>query len=155
MIYVVRGLHKPLLGQLAIKSLKLVQQVGAIEEGAGPEGLFLQLFTGLEEYTIKLREGAKPFALSTSWRVPVPLMRSVKEELDRMERLGVIFPVEAPMDWCADMVVVPKSDGRFRICVDLTKLNESVYREHHPLPVVEQILVQAQVFSKPDANSGF
>ena len=161
MIYVVQGLHKPLLGDPAIRSLKLLKRVGAIE-GARSEELFPQLFTGLgkleEEYTIRLREGAQPFALNTPRRVPVPLMQSVKEELDRMERLGVISPVEAPTDWCAGMVVVPKSNGRVRICVDLTKLNESVYRERHPLPAVEQTLAQiagARVFSKLDANSGF
>jgi len=55
-------------------------------------------------------------------------------------------------------VVVPKQNGCVRICVDLTKLNESVCREHHILPSVEQTLAQiggAKFFSKLDANSGF
>ena len=43
-----------------------------------------------------------------------------------MEKLGVIARVEQPTDWCAGMVVVPKAKGKVRICVDLTKLNESV-----------------------------
>ena len=75
-----------------------------------------------------------------------------------MQRLGVIEPVETPTEWCAGMVVVPKTNGRMRICVDLTKLNEDVYRERHPLPAVDQTLAQiagARVFSKLDANSGF
>ena len=74
-----------------------------------------------------------------------------------MEQLGVISKVEGPTEWCARMVVVPKPDGNVRICVDLTKLNESVCRERH-LPAVEQTLAQlavAQVFTKLDANSGF
>ena len=37
-----------------------------------------------EEYTIQLKEGAKPFSLSTPRRVPLPLLKPVKEELDRM-----------------------------------------------------------------------
>ena len=85
-------------------------------------------------------------------------MRAVKDELDRMQRLGVIEPVETPTEWCAGMVVVPKTNGRVRICVDLTKLNEEVYRERHPLPAVDQTLAQiagARLFSKLDANSGF
>ena len=51
-----------------------------------------------------------------------------------------------------------KSDGKVRACIDLTKLNENVQREHHILPSVEQILAQlcgAKVFSKLDANSRF
>ena len=62
MINVIQGLHKPLLSDLAIRSLKLLKRVGAIEEGARSEELFPQLFAGLrkleEEHTIKLREGA-------------------------------------------------------------------------------------------------
>ena len=56
------------------------------------------------------------------------------------------------------MVVVPKQNGNVRICVDLTKLNQSVCRERHILPSVEQVLAQiggAKVFTKLDANSGF
>ena len=110
------------------------------------------------DYSIKLQEGAKPFALTTPRRVPIPLMDRVREELKNMERLGVISRVEEPSEWCAGMVVVPKANGRVRICVDLTKLNENVCRERHPLPAVEQTLAQiagAQFFSKLDANSGF
>ena len=60
--------------------------------------------------------------------------------------------------WCVGIVVVPKPNGRVRICVDLTKLNESVLRERHQLPAVDQTLAQlagGRVFLKLDANSGF
>ena len=43
-------------------------------------------------------------------------------------------------------------------CVDLTKLNESVMREKHDLPSVDQTLGRlagSKVFTKLDANSGF
>ena len=75
-----------------------------------------------------------------------------------MERLGVITKINEPTDWCAGMVVVPKQNGKVRICVDLTKLNESVCRERHILPSVEQTLAQiggAKHFSKLDSNSGY
>jgi len=75
------------------------------------------------EYHIQLKQNAKPFALCTP---ALPLLSKVKAELDRMEDLGVISKVEAPTAWCADMVVVPKADGNIRICVNLTKVNESV-----------------------------
>lgn len=75
-----------------------------------------------------------------------------------MQELGVISPVQEPTDWCSGMVVVPKTNGKVRICVDLTKLNENVRQELHQLPSVEQVLAQiagAKVFSKLDCNSGF
>ena len=58
------------------------------------------------------------------------------------------------------MVVVPKKSGDVRICVDSKALNESVLREVHPIPKVDDSLAQlavATLFSKlhVDANSGF
>ena len=163
-VYVVRGLTKSLLGRPAIEQLNLVSRVAAVSElpTLEPTTEFPKLFTGLGklegEYTIQLDPGAKPFALSTPRRVAVPLMGAVKQELERMETLGVISKIQEPTDWCSGMVVVPKSDGKVRICVDLTRLNQSVRRERHPLPAVDQVLAQlagATVLSKLDANSGF
>ena len=100
-------------------------------------------------------EGAKPFALNTHQRVAIRLLKAVEQELQRMEELGVIAKVSEPTEWCAGMVVVPKPNGKVRICVDL---NQSVWRERHPLPDIDQTLAQlagATTFSKLDANSGF
>ena len=72
--------------------------------------------------------------------------------------MGAISRVDKPTNWCSGMVVVPKSDGSVRICVDLTKLNESVLCENHQLPCVDQTLGQltgAKIFSKIDSNSSF
>lgn len=86
-------------------------------------------------------------------------MGKVKEELQRMEKLGVIRRVEGPTEWCAGMVVVPKKNSsKLRLCVDFTGLNEYVCREKYILPSVEQslgMLAGAKVFSKLDANMGF
>ena len=162
-LFVVKDLQTALIGCPAIETLNLVSRINAVE---GPKqaviGKYSHLFRGLGtmegEYNIELREDAKPFIQTTPRRVALPLQSKVKAELERMERLGVISPVDEPTDWCAAMVVVPKADGKVRICVDLTKLNESVKRERHILPSVEQTLGQlagSKVFSKLDANSGF
>lgn len=108
--------------------------------------------------TVTLKEGAKPYALAVPRRVPIPLLPKVKEELEKMEKNGVISHVDQPTDWCAGMVVAPKPNDKIRICVDLTRLNENVKRENFPLPVIDQSLGQlagAKYFSKLDANSGF
>ena len=87
--------------------------------------------------------------------IQVPLMSKVSRKLKRKEEMGVISCVDGHTDWCAGMVVVPK---QVRVCVDLTKLNENVLRENHPLPCVDHTLAQLSVttiFSKFDANSGF
>ena len=88
---------------------------------------------------------------------PYPLRPKVKEELDRMEAIGVISKVDIPTPGRDGMVVVPKKEGAIRICVHLKPLNENVLCEVHPLPKVDETLAQlagAAVFSKLDANSG-
>ena len=160
-IFVVKQLQQSLLGCPGIQSLNLIARINLVEDNkyvAMYPDLFKGLGTITGEYHISLREGAKPFALSTPRRVALPLMPKVKQELERMEAMGVITRVEQPTDWCAGIVVVPKPNGSLRICVDLTKLNESVRRERHILPAVDHILAQlsgATVFTKLDFNSGF
>ena len=161
-IYVVKQLQKSLLGRPGILALDLIARIHALHEVDKFAVRFPKLFQGLGtlhgEYCINLQEGAKPFALTTPRRVPLPLMPKIKLELQRMEAMGVIKKVEQPTDWCAGIVVVPKSNGGLRICVDLTKLNASVRRERHVLPAVDQIVAQlsgAKVFTKLDANAGF
>ena len=48
------------------------------------------------EYHVTLKEGAKPYALSVPRRVPIPLLPQVKQELENMEKTGVIFRVDNP-----------------------------------------------------------
>ena len=120
------------------------------------------MFSGLGrlegDYQIHLNEEAVPYALSTPCRIPLPLTDKVKDELERMEKMRVISKIEKPTDRCAGIVVVPKPNGKIRLCVDLTKLNEGVCRERHILPSVDHSLAQlngALVFTKLDASCEF
>ena len=178
-VYVVRGASKLLLGIPAIRSLGLIHEIPGtysvkvvhhmpdhhpLRSGIKEEIVkqYPTLFKGLGklegEHTIHLKEGATPFCLTTPRRVPLPLMKKVQEEIERMLQLDVIEPVDEPTEWCSPIVVVPKADGRVRICVDLTKLNQAVRREVYHMPTVEETLgslTEGSVFSKLDANSGF
>ena len=72
-----------------------------------------QLFEGLgtmkDEYTIKLKDDAKPLALTVPRKVPMPLYEETRHEIERMLKIGVISPVDHPNEWCAPMVVAPKT----------------------------------------------
>ena len=85
-------------------------------------------------------------------------MKKVEDEKNGLVKSGVIEPVDEPTDLCAPMVVVPKPNGNVRLCVDLTKFNEGVRREHFVMKRAEGTLgsiSSGTVFSKLDANSGF
>ncbi|XP_062523487.1 uncharacterized protein K02A2.6-like [Corticium candelabrum] len=168
-IFVVSGMTRCLLGRPAIEALQVIKRCEIVQKAAcnlvkvaDVQAEFPNLFKGLgkmkEEYTICLKSDTKPFALSTPRRIPIPLMKKVEDELLKMQVEGVISKVDLPTDWCSGMVIVPKPNGRVRVCVDMSKLNESVKRERMVLPSVEHTLAQlqgARVFSKIDANSGF
>ena len=120
------------------------------------------LFTGLGtfkgDYEIQLKPDKQPYSVFTARNVPLPLRGKVKDELNRMETLGVIARVEEPTPWCAGMVAVPKKSGAVHIYVDFRPLNEAVLWEAHPLPTVDETLVHlsgATLFSKLDANCSF
>lgn len=163
-VYVVRGLTEALLGRPAIQELEILQQVNvsALSASERYRKKFPKLFNGLGktdwEYKISLDSQAKPYSITVPRRVPIPLMPKLKAELERMQNKGVISKVDEPTEWCSPMVCVPKLNGDVRICVDLTKLNQSVKREKHPLPSVEESLSKLAVgrwFSKIDCASGF
>ena len=161
-VFVVEGLKNNLLGLPAITALHLAARVDTSNSETDICRRFPKVFKGLgnlgDEFAIKLKPDATPHALFTPRHVPLPLRPKVVQELKRMESMGVNSKVNEPTPWCAGMVVVPKKSGDVRICVDLKPLNESVLREVHPLPRVNETLAQltgARVFSKLDANSGF
>ncbi|UYV83505.1 K02A2.6-like, partial [Cordylochernes scorpioides] len=162
-IYIVDKLKQPLLSGETSEKLNIVRMIQQLSSNfLNPKREFPEIFNGLGHakinYKISLQPDAKPYALCTPRRVPIPLMKQVKEQLEEMTRLGVIESVEEPTEWCAGMVAVSKPGGKIRICVDLTKLNQYIRRENYPLPATEHILGQlgnACYFSKLDANSGF
>ena len=56
----------------------------------------------------------------------VPAVDRVKEELDDMERRGVVCNLEEPTDWVNSMAIVEKPNGSLRICLDPRHLNKAI-----------------------------
>ena len=143
-VFVIKELKTNLLGLPAITALTLAARVDSASCETDIHQRFPKVFEGLgnlgEEFEIRLKPDATPYALFTPRHVPLPLQPKVEQELARMESVGVISPVDTPTPWCAGMVVVPKKSGNIHICVDLKPLNESVLREVHPLPKVDETL---------------
>ena len=155
-IFVIKDLKSNLLGLPAITALNLAVRLDNTYTSL-VEDSFPAVFKGLgnlgEPYTIKLKDNAVPYALCTPGTIPLLLLDKVEQELTKMESQGVISQVNQPTSWCAGMVAVPKKSGAIRICVDLKCLNQSVMREVHPLPKVDNTLAKlsgAKIFSKVD-----
>ena len=164
-IYMIEDLERPLLGRQPVERPKLISRLESLSSDDYKTKVadkYPTLFRGLgvmkDSYRIILKEDAKPFQVTVPRKVPLPLYQKTKEEMDRMLETGVISRMNQPTDWCAPMVVTPKNNGKVRVRVDLSKLNEYIKREDHPLPAVDTTvgrLAGSKVFTKLDANSGF
>ncbi|UYV83311.1 K02A2.6-like [Cordylochernes scorpioides] len=85
-IYVIRRLSEPLLSRRACELLNLARRIEVVATRINPIKEFPEVFEGLGQignpYEIKLKPGAKPYAVHTPRRVPIPLMEKLKTRLD-------------------------------------------------------------------------
>ncbi|KAK7899105.1 hypothetical protein WMY93_019958 [Mugilogobius chulae] len=91
-------------------------------------------------------------------RVPVSMMKPLKEELMSLVDRQIIAPVESSTEWISGMVSVQKPSGRPRICIDPRPLNKALKRSHFPLPTIDDVLpelAKAKVFTVCDVKQGF
>jgi len=90
--------------------------------------------------------------------VPYAMKAKVEAELDRLQRSGVIEPVEFS-DWAAPIVPVLKEDGAVRVCGDYKMtINQASQLDTYPLPRVEDLfatLAGGQTFTKLDMSHAY
>ena len=105
---------------------------------------------------LHVNDSAKPLAQKYR-RLPFHIRDQVEAELKNLEDLDIIERAEGPTPWVSPIVVAPKKTG-IRICVDMRAANQAIERERHPVPTVEDLIVDlngATVFSKIDLNQGY
>ena len=86
------------------------------------------------------------------------LAQQLRDELDHLESLNVITPVDVPIDWISAIVVTTKRNGNVRLCIDPKPLNKARKQNYYPLPITDDILpklAKARCFSVLDAKNGF
>ncbi|MCO5598443.1 hypothetical protein L7F22_052538 [Adiantum nelumboides] len=108
------------------------------------------------QYKIPLRLDARPIRMQR-YRMNPNYAAKVKEEIDALLKAGFIAEVESS-DWLFPIVVVPKKNGKLRICVDFKKLNEQTIKDPFPLPFTDTMLNQVaghEMYSFLDGYSGY
>jgi hypothetical protein len=63
----------------------------------------------------------------------------IVQEIEKLKKAKLIREVAHPT-WIANPVVVPKSNGSGRLCVDFTSLNKACPKDPYPLPWIDQIV---------------
>jgi hypothetical protein len=92
----------------------------------------------LAEYRIKLEKDV-PAAHQARYRMNPNYASIVKQDIDRLLEAGFIVPVEEA-SWLSPIVIVPKKNGKLRICVDFRKLNAATKKDPYPLPFTDEVL---------------
>ncbi|MCO5547001.1 hypothetical protein L7F22_000441 [Adiantum nelumboides] len=151
------------------KPVIIAQDLTKVEEAVLKE--LLKEFKNLFSWTYHDMKGVTPFVvqhtipmISTAKPVqqrPYPMnpkyAKIVQEELEKLIECGFIYPIEHS-EWVSPIVIVPKKNGKFRVCVDLKNLNATTRRDHYPLPYSEHVLERVagkEAYSFLDGYSGY
>ncbi|XP_075658773.1 uncharacterized protein LOC142628594 [Castanea sativa] len=83
--------------------------------------------------------------------------RAIVEEVRKLQEARFIREVYYP-DWLANIVMVKKTNGKWRMCVDFTDLNRVCPKDSYPLPRIDVLVdssARHQLLSLMDAFSGY
>ena len=83
--------------------------------------------------------------------------KAIAEEVRKLLEAYFIREVYYP-DWLANVVMVKKANGKWRMCVDFTYLNRACLKDSYPLPQIETLVdstAKHELLSFMDAISGY
>ncbi|KAL6336582.1 hypothetical protein AAG906_025137 [Vitis piasezkii] len=78
----------------------------------------------------------------------------VKEEIQKQLSVGYLLMVEYP-EWLANVVPIPKKDGKVRVCVDFRDLNKASPKDDFPLPHIDMLVDSTASYSMLSFMNGF
>ena len=81
----------------------------------------------------------------------------MKEEIQKQLSVGFISVVEYP-EWLVNIILVPKKDGKVRVCVDFRDLNKASPKDDFPFPHIDLLVdstVGHSMLSFMDGFSGY
>ena len=93
-------------------------------------------------------------------KIPQAVVKPLKREIDRMLELKVIqkLDINKATDWCHNLVLVRKPNGKLRVCLDPHTINRALWFNVHNAHTFQDIVSSLGTISKVskiDANSGF
>ena len=109
----------------------------------------------LAPHKINLKPGAKPVK-QRSYRLSKFKSDILKEELTKLIDKNLIEPSYS--EWSSPIVLTPKHNGKWRLCIDYRKVNEQSEKDSYSLPYIDEIfdsLNGAKIFSTIDLYSGY
>ena len=83
--------------------------------------------------------------------------KAVAEDVHKLKEAEFIWEVYYP-DWLANVVMVKKANGKWRMCMDFTDLNKACPKDRYPLLRIDFLvdsIARHQLLSFVDAFSGY
>jgi hypothetical protein len=80
----------------------------------------------------------------------------VKEELQKLLDINFIYPI-SDSKWVSPIVIVPKKNGIWHVCIDYIEHNKATLKDYFPFPFNDQVLdtmLGKKYFSFLDGFSG-
>ena len=166
-LVVVKGNKTPLLGRNWLDHIKLNwSEIFAVQDTDPVKSLINKYNKLFEEGNgtihnmkahIALQENVKP-VYRKARPVPYALKQPLEEQLDSLEKQGILKKVEHS-SWATPVVLVPKPDKTIRLCGDYkVSINPWVKTEGYPLPTVQDLfstLAGGTVFTKLDLKQAY
>ncbi|GKV46151.1 hypothetical protein SLEP1_g53159 [Rubroshorea leprosula] len=84
-------------------------------------------------------------------------LQAIKEEVTKLLQAGFIRKVDY-CEWVANPVLVKKANGKWRMCIDYTNLNNACPKDCYPMPSIDKLVEAAsgnERLSLLDAYSGY
>ena len=108
------------------------------------------------KHQITLEDNVKPIR-QRPYRLNPKYSSMVHEDIKKLLECGFIYPVPYN-EWVSPIVIVPKKNGKIRICLDYRKLNNVTKKDHILLPFTNTILdiiAGHEMYSLMDGFSGY
>ena len=122
------------------------------------------LFTGeigkLKDTKIKLHINDKVSPVAQTERcIPFALREKVQKEIEHLEQQDIIEDITSEATpWLSQLVIVPKSDGGLRLCINMRNANTAIERTRFPIATLDDLIFKltgAKYFTKLDLNCAF
>ncbi|GKV48259.1 hypothetical protein SLEP1_g55083 [Rubroshorea leprosula] len=84
-------------------------------------------------------------------------LKVIKEEVEKLLQAGFVRRVDY-CEWVANPVLVKKANGKWRMCIDYTNLNDACPKDCYPMPNIDKLVEAAsgnERLSLLDAYSGY
>ena len=136
---VIENNAEPLLGIETATQLNFVQFINRTEVDYATK--FPKLFSGeigMAEREVKLSidKDVNPVAQPYR-RVPFAMMDKLEAHLNELVEQDIMEKVDGPTTWVSPVVIVLKSEGKIRLCVDMRQANRAIQRHHYPVNFLE------------------